>query len=142
MTMEPNNSLFGYSLSYSLQSYEKFQKLTPPEQAAILELARKFETLYDSHFKGPEALAEELGGTPDDWRRFLTLKPVRDYVKRKTDEDVEILNRQALYKQAQKAALSGETQAAKLIKELAEANASQTNQTKVILHYIPRPNHE
>lgn len=135
----PDTNIFGYSLSYSLSNFDKFKQLSPPDQTALLMSATKFEEYHGSHFLSPDELAEQLGGQPSTWRRFLTLKPVRDYIVRKVQEDTEIMNRQALFKQAQKAALSGDTQAAKYITALAEANSTATNQNKVVLHYIPRP---
>lgn len=135
----PDTNIFGYSLSYSLSNFDKFKQLSPQDQTALLMSARKFEEYHGSHFLSPDELSTELGGQPSTWRRFLTLKPVRDYITRKVTEDTEIMNRQALYKQAQKAAQNGDTQAAKYITALAEANATATNQQHVILHYIPRP---
>lgn len=137
--MPLDNSIFGYSLGYSLSNYEKFKALEAPEQTILLQFAAKFEKEHGSHFMSPEELSQKLGGTSATWRQFLTLKPVRDYVTRKVQEDTEIMNRQALYRQAQKAAETGDTQAAKYITALAEANATATNQVHVILHYIPRP---
>lgn len=134
-----NQKIFGYSLSYAMSHFDKFKELSPQDQTALLLSAQKFEEYHGSHFLSPDELSEQLGGQPSTWRRFLTLKPVRDYITRRVQEDTEIMNRQALYKQAQKAALSGDTQAAKYITALAEANTSQTNQQTIILHYIPRP---
>jgi hypothetical protein len=133
------SNIFGYSLSYALQHFDKFKSLPAPDQAVILTNAQKFENEPGSHFLSPEELAEQLGGSPATWRRFVVLKPVRDYINRKMEEDVQILHRQAVYKQAIKAAQAGDNQAAKYITQLAEANATQTNQQTVILHYIPRP---
>lgn len=135
----PKSSIFGYSLTYALSRYEKFQELSAPEQAVLLQAAAKFENCYGSHFMSPDELAENLDGTSATWRKFLTLKPVVDYINRKVAEDTEIMNRQALYKQALKAARAGDTQAAKYIEQLAKANASTANQRIVILHYVPRP---
>lgn len=126
-------------LTYILNQNEKFQTLPPPTKAAFLSLAQKFQNHPGSHFFSPAELQDQLGGSERTWRQFLTLKPVRDYIIRRTQEDVEIMYRQALAKQAIKAATSGDNQAAKFIKELHDLNREQNNQTHIILHYIPRP---
>lgn len=138
----PTDSVFGYPLSYTIQHFEKFKAMPPNQQQAMIMNASKFEQHYDSHFMSPEELADKLGGSAATWRQFLTLKPVRDYVERKVREDTDILNRQALFKQAQKAIKSGDSSAAKILGQLAEANATQTNQQQVILHYVKRPERE
>lgn len=139
MVMNPQDSLFGYSLTYVIQNNDKFQSLTPPKQAAFIQQARQLEALQEAHFKSPDELSKMLGGTPDAWRDFILWKPVADWITKRVQEDTDILNRQALYKQAEKAVKSGENQSAKYLAQLAELNAAQTNQQTVVLHYIGRP---
>lgn len=128
-----------YDLIYALNNNDKFKQLPPNQKQVFLMLAQKFQDHPGSHFLSPQELAETLGSSERAWRTFLTLKPVRDYIIRRTQEDVEINFRQALAKQAMKAALSGDNQAAKFIKELYELNQEANNNTHIILHYIPRP---
>lgn len=137
-----SNNIYGYPLTYTLQHFDKFKELSPPQQQAILMNAQKFESHFGSHFLTPDELAEQLGGNPATWRQFLVLKPVQDYITRKVREDTDILNRKALFKQADKAAKTGDNQAAKYLNALAEANAAQTNQRTVVLHYVKRPDTE
>lgn len=130
------------SLSENILKSPHMRSYTPPQKEAFFQLAKRFESQYMSHFMSPEQLAEKLGGNPDTWRQFLTLKPVEDYIHAQMQDDVEILHRQALFIQAKKAVKTGDNQAAKFIKELSEIYSNQTNQTKVVLHYVPRPNQE
>lgn len=137
-----DNSLFGFSLRYALEHFEKFQELTVREQEVYLMQAAQFENLYNSHFMPPERLAEELGGTPAAWRKFIIMKPVRDFIQRRVEEDGEILQREALYKQAFKASAAGDTQAAKYLAAIVDAGGAESNKKQIILHYIPRPERE
>lgn len=128
-----------YPLTYSIQHFDKFNELLPPAQNALLALSHKFQTSHGSHFLSPDELSEQLGGSAATWRQFLTMKPVKDYVEKMVEEDTLILNRQAIYKQAQKAVNTGDNQAAKYLAQLSEMHAAQSNQQHVILHYVPRP---
>lgn len=137
--MEDQKKIYGYTLTHALENFELFKSLPLPEQNVLRQLSNKFEAHYGSHFMSPEELSEELGSTAATWRRFLTLKPVRDYVTKRTEEDVEIYNRQAIAKQAIRAAEAGDNKAATYLAKLAETTQNEGNKTKVILHYIPRP---
>lgn len=137
--MQPQDSIFGYALTYVIQHYEKFKELPPPTQATFIRQAQQLESLPGSHFKSPEELVKELGGSVDNWRNFILWKPVADWINKRVQEDMDILNRQALFKQAEKAVKSSDNASAKYLAALAELNSAQTNQRTIVLHYIGRP---
>ena len=133
-------NIFGFDLVHALSQFDKLQELSPQEKETLLLMAKKFQDLDDSHFLSPIELTEKLGHSTKRWRQFLTLKPVKDYIARQVKEDAEISNRQAVLAQAYKAIKSGDSQAAKYLKELSDILNAENNQATIILHYIPRPN--
>lgn len=116
-----------------------FQELPLDKKHVLSTLALEFEDNELALYLTPKELTSKLNiGNPDQWSLFLSLDPVRNYIKKETADNIAIAQRKGLLA-LQQAAASGNVQAAKEINEMAGIYEKADNNKIVILHRVNRP---
>jgi hypothetical protein len=95
-------------------------------------------TLPNFHQLSPQELQELTSIPLDIWYEFInTNEEVRQFIQRRTNEDIEFAHRKALSALAEEAS-RGNVQAIKELNNLSGI-LNQSNNKQIITHYIPRP---
>lgn len=104
-----------------------------------MKLASHFEDNDLALYLTPTDLARTLQvGSKQNWAEFLSLDPVRAYIRAQMAASAQIQQRAAQATLAQ-AAKSGDVQAAKLITEISGVLNSGDKSKTVVLHRVNRP---
>lgn len=116
-----------------------FQELPIDRKHVLRTLAEEFEDNELALYLTPKELSNKLNiGNPEQWNLFLSLDPVRNYIKKETADRVQIAQRKGLLALQQQAA-NGNVQAAKEINEMAGIYERGDQNKVVILHRVNRP---
>ena len=103
--------------------------------AKLLKIAT---TLPNFHQLSPQELQDLTSIPLDMWYEFInTNEEVRQFIQRRTNEDIEFAHRKALSALAEEAS-RGNVQAIKELNNLSGI-LNQSNNKQIITHYIPRP---
>lgn len=127
------------SLVESLKRNPKFHEFSREKQEILLRLADEFEDNDFALYLSPSELADKLQiGNKFQWQEFLSIPIVKQYIKNRVAENLEVLSRKQI-KSLENEAMRGNVQAARHINELSGVlNAGERNRI-VILHQISRP---
>lgn len=113
--------------------------LSKPAQAIYYRLANEFEKSTEYLFMNQEELVEATGmGNKDQWKDFLLMQEVQNYIKGTMAFLAQISQRKT-FASLVSMALSGNQQAAKQVQELSGIMNQQDHNRIIILHSVPRP---
>lgn len=126
-------------LKSALQQDEEFQKLPVKAQAVYLNFADYFDQYPDLITMNTEELVKEVeNSTHQQWRTFLVLPLVDQFIQQILKHNAQIAFRKASAALTIEAA-NGNTTAAKQVTELAGIFNTEQNNKIHILTYVPRP---
>jgi hypothetical protein len=127
------------TLTEILQVHPEFTSKSPLERSITAALATAFQDSKKAFALGPDELVFELNrGTEQQWREFLAMTPVKNYIRQRLAEEADIASRKALSTLTREA-LSGDVQAINRLNDLAGLLNKGSSNKIVVLHRIPRP---
>lgn len=108
------------------------------QEMANKKLTNLALTLPDFHTKSPSELEKETNIPAQTWYDFINnSEEIRQFIHRRTNEDIEFAHRRALSALA-KEAQRGNVQAIKELNNLSGI-LNQQNNKQIVTHFIPRP---
>lgn len=108
------------------------------QEMANKKLTNLALTILDFHTKSPSELEKETNIPAQTWYDFINnSEEIRQFIHRRTNEDIEFAHRRALSALA-KEAQRGNVQAIKELNNLSGI-LNQQNNKQIVTHFIPRP---
>jgi hypothetical protein len=108
------------------------------EKIIISKLLKISKEIPDFHTLSPSELTKATNIAQDIWYEFLNNnEEIRQYIHRRTNEDIEIAHRKAMQALGDQAS-NGNVQAIKELNNLSGI-LNQNNNKQIVTHYIPRP---
>jgi hypothetical protein len=108
------------------------------EKIIISKLLKISKEIPDFHTLSPSELTKITNISQDIWYEFLNNnEEIRQYIHRRTNEDIEIAHRKAMQALGDQAS-NGNVQAIKELNNLSGI-LNQNNNKQIVTHYIPRP---
>lgn len=111
------------------------------EKIITARLMKISKELPDFHTLSPSEMSKITNISQDIWYEFLNNnEEIRQYIHRRTNEDIEIAHRKAMQALGDQAS-NGNVQAIKELNQLSGI-LNQNNNKQIVTHYIPRPRQE
>ena len=111
------------------------------EKIITAKLMKISKEIPDFHTMSPSELSKTTNISHDIWYEFLNNnEEIRQYIHRRTNEDIEIAHRKAMQALGDQAS-NGNVQAIKELNQLSGI-LNQNNNKQIVTHYIPRPRQE
>lgn len=108
------------------------------DEMVILKLTKIAKEIPEFHTKSPIELQHETNIPENVWYDFINNnEQIRQFIHRRTNEDIEFAHRKALSALGNSAA-NGNVQAIKELNQLSGI-LNQNNSKQIVTHYIPRP---
>ena len=109
-----------------------------PNDMITSKLLKIAKETPDFHIMSPQELSTTTKIAEDIWYDFINNnEEIRQYIQRRTQEDIEISHRKALAALGNAASL-GNVQAIRELNQLSGI-LNQNNNRQIVTHYIPRP---
>jgi len=122
-----------------LRNHPSFQDLPLDQQEVYARLAVAMQEDDDTLYCSPDELVERTQiGNRHQWRQFLAMEPVRNYISARISQLTQIAQRRA-FLSLQKEAAAGNVQAIKEINELSGIMEQKDNNKVIVLMQIQRP---